>query len=835
MSCQGVLAEGLTLVTRNPIIRRTWDRVLCVGLVAMFGFLGLSATMCAQESTPGPSATLYRSLRDCGLDPTKVYRVRDVIFDREDLHFALNDGWLIVGEQVAGHVTGAFFVGDAEVLLIPPDLGERASLALFLNTAVLEEKFTSAYFRFLDDHFLEELEPALRKGENPEILDKANSAAKELAKTDALRLLLGYLNAPGNAGSTARFMHTRVVGANHGTFDVFYDEAAPEQIGVGQVGHAPGGFAFYNVWTSFASQSHRKEEPSATAGLSLLPKSFRIKANVHPPETIDGDAELELEVLQQGTRAVLFELSRLLKVSSVTMDGRSLEFLQNEAVEGSRIARDGNDYVAVILPQAMARGDKVKLHFVYSGTVLADAGNGLLYVGSRGNWYPNLGLNMAMFDLEFRYPPEWTLVATGKRTSFQTADGMQVSRWVSERAMPVAGFNLGHYQQSEVTAGNVKVASFAAAGVESSFPAATQTVVEPVIVPRRSVQQETVRIPLPTPRPAGEAAATSAAATIDYLSPRIGPYPFSALSLTQLPGNVSQGWPSLVFLSSYAFVPRSERGAARSEFDRVLFDRLMVPHETAHQWWGDSVYWTTYHDRWISEALANYSAMLSFEADYPKDFRTVLDYYRARLAEKGPEGKFNREAGPVTLGNRLNSSIFPGGFDLIAYGRGTWLMHMLRELLRDGTRASGGNADDLFFSVLHTLQQDYSCKQMSTRDMQRAFERALPKSLYHEGKPSLAWFFNGWVNGTAMPKYQLSGVHFERKGTALRASGKLLQQDAPGDLVTAVPIYAEAAKGDLRFVSRVFADGEDTAITLTVPAGTRRLVVDPHGTILTSP
>ena len=824
------------MVIANLKIRRTWPYVLCVGLAAVAIVCGSPVSVSAQNPVPTPGVALYRSLRDSGLDLKNVYRVRDAAFDREDLHFALNEGWLIVGEQLEGHINCAFFVGDGEVLLIPPDLEERASLALFLNTAVLEEKFTSAYFRFFDDHFLEELGPGLRKGENPEILDRSNAAAKELAKTDALRLLLAYLNTPANSPDPTRFLHTRVVGANHGTFDIFYDEAAPEQIGVGQVGHAAGGFAFYNVWTSFISRSHRKEEPSATAGLSLLPKTFRIKASVYPPETIEGDAELELDVLQPGTRAVLFELSRLLKVSSIIMKGKPLEFLQNDAVEGSRIAREGNDYVAVILPQAMAKGETVRLRFTYSGSVLADAGNGLLYVGSRGNWYPNLGLNMAMFDLEFRYPADWTLVATGKRTALQTSDGMQVSRWVSERAIPVAGFNLGHYQESAVMAGGVRVESFAAAGVESSFPAATQTMVEPVIpAPHRPGQPHAVQVPLPRPKPAGEAAASSAAATIDYLSPRIGAYPYSALALTQLPGTVSQGWPSLVFLSSYAFVPQNERGGPRSEFDRVLFERLMVPHETAHQWWGDSVYWTTYHDRWISEALANYSAMLSFEADYPKDFKTILRYYRLHLGEKNPEGRVNREAGAVTLGNRLNSSIFPGGFDLIAYGRGTWLVHMLREFLRDGSGVSGEYADDLFFSVLRTLQHDYSRKQMSTRDMQRAFERALPKSLYHEGKPSLDWFFNGWVNGTATPKYQLSNVRLERKGTALRASGRLLQKDAPEDLVTAVPIYAETVRGDLRFLARVFADGEETAITLTVPAGTRRLVVDPYGTILTSP
>src|SRR5437660_1214155 len=83
--------------------------------------------------------------------------------------------------------------------------------------------------------------------------------------------------------------------------------------------------------------------------------------NSSPPESIDGDGDLELQVLQQGTRGVLFELSRSLRVSSVTMDGKPLEFLQNDALEGSRISREGNDYVAVVLPRAMAKAEAVKL------------------------------------------------------------------------------------------------------------------------------------------------------------------------------------------------------------------------------------------------------------------------------------------------------------------------------------------------------------------------------------------------------------------------------------------------------------------------------------------
>ena len=825
----------LTLVTRAGWIFRRIGVSLCLAFWLTIAVLAVGSAEIqayAQTPAPGPGAVLYRSLRESGLDLTKVYRVREASFDREELHFSLNDGWLIEGQEVAGHTTAAFFIGDGEILLIPPNARERSSLGLFLNAAVLEERFTSAYFRFFDDQFLRDLEPAMRPGENPDILANANSAAKELARGDALRLLLAYLNKPAGSTPSPRYLHARVVGTVHGAFDIFYDESASEQISLGKVAYAPGGLPFFNVWTSFPSRSHRGEAPSATVALALLPKAFHVKANVHPPDSLDGDAEVQLQVLQPESRAVIFELSRALKVSQVTMDGNGVEFLQNEAVEGSRIAREGNDYLTVILPPGLVRGQSIKLHFLYSGAVLADAGNGLEYVGARGNWYPNLGLNMAMFDLEFRCPSDWTLVATGKRTEFQNAGGEQTSRWISQRPIPVAGFNLGHYEKSEVLAGAVPVDCYSAAGVERSFPITTQSVTQ--VIPGQP--QRELQVKAPPPLPTGELPAKEAAAAIDYLSPRIGPYPFTSLSLTQMPGSLSQGWPGLVYLSSYVFVPQQARGAAaNTAFDQVLFDRLMVAHETAHQWWGDSVYWTTYRDKWISEALANYSAMLSFERESPKSFKTVLEFYRARLAEKGPDGKPTREAGPVTLGHRLNSSIFPNGWELIAYGRGTWLMHMLREFLRDGQHGTSGDPDALFLSVLRQLQSDYAGKQMSTEDMQRAFERALPKSLYFEGKPSLAWFFDGWVNGTAQPRYELASVRFDRKGAHQRVSAKLLQKDAPAELVTAVPIYAELAKGDLRFLARVFADGEETDFSLTVPAGTRKLIVDPNQTILTAP
>src|SRR5690349_23078069 len=87
-------------------------------------------------------------------------------------------------------------------------------------------------------------------------------------------------------------------------------------------------------------------------------------------------------------------------------------------------------------------------------------------------------------------------------------------------------------------------------------------------------------------------------------------------------------------------------------------------------------------------------------------------FYRKELATKNLNGEERGQAGPVTLGQRLVSSHFPQGFEDIAYGRGTWLIHMLRQMLRDSERKEstvvprgarqrarlGEASDELFFS-----------------------------------------------------------------------------------------------------------------------------------------
>lgn len=815
-------------------------------IVVCTATLVLAAVCAAQQAAPAPGSTvqeLYRQLRTVGLDPTLVFKIREATIDREDLHLYFTDGVIGFTKAVDGRITGAFFEGEGEVLVLPPDASEKASLGLFTKFGVLNEQFTTAYIRF-NDATATDLQSHLRPIDEtgPEFLSKYSETAQNLALMDGLRLLSSFTsNYPQD-----RFFHARLAGTRLGVFDVTYDSMNEEQISVGKFLVNERG-SFYDLWLSFVARSARNlKNPNERlidpwrSSDAVNVKKFSISARLLPPQTIEAKADLALDVRHGGQRLLFFELSRYLKVQKVTVGTQALEFLQNESVDGTQLARSGNDLVVVVFPTPLRNGEQLHLKFEYAGNVMEQAGPGLLYVGARGTWYPNRGISMSTFDLAFRWPAEWTLVATGKRVSLDTDGAELVGRWVSEVPMPLAGFNLGQYTKNSVKAGAVTVDSYAANSVEYNLPLKQP---EPIIVKRPPTvpgaeSQDAIIVAPPLnldPARNGKKIAESCAQAIETYTKWFGPYPYSSLEVTQFPSGDSQGWPGLIFLSSTAFLSPAEQARVKlDDYGRVLYADLMPWHETAHMWWGDVVFWRSYRDQWLVEALSNYSALMMLERENPASFKIAMERYRQDLLSRAPNGRQYLEAGPVDLGLRLSSSEFPSGYVAISYGRGTWLLHMLRTMLQDAEPKGAPQNDDLFLKVLRTLRERYAFKEASTADLQKLFEEFLPPSLRFEGSRSMDWFFKGWVNGTAIPTIQLENVKIGGR-TEKFANFTIEQKDAPEDLVTSVPIYAVLGENRRVFVARVFADGNETKFRLAVPAGTKRLLLDPMDTVLRRP
>jgi hypothetical protein len=808
--------------------------VLILGLI-----LSLPVGAFGLQSAGGPETVqaLYHQLRTVGLNPAQVFKIRDAAIDREDLHLYLNDGVIGFTQTVDGRITGAYFSGDGELLVRPPNISERASLGLFTGLGVLNEHLEGAYLRFNDD-MARELQPYLRDvGDAKEdFLAEYSEAAGRLAAMDAMRLLSSFTS----RYSQDHYLHIRMVGAKFGAFDAFYDSLAEEQITIGKFTEKNQD-AFYDVWMSFPARSSRRTDaPSRMiepwrSSESVRVSRFDIKARLIPPERIEGEATLSLEAKYGGQRLLFFELSRYLKVQKVTLGGKALEVLQNESLDGTELAKRGNDLVAVIMPEPVHDGQQFQVHFLYAGPVMQQAGQGLLYVGARGTWYPSRGIGMADFDLEFRWPTEWTLVATGKRVSLETRGSELVGRWVSEVQMPLAGFNLGQYTRKEVHAGAVSVDAFASSSLESELTSQTSKAVivrPPPAVGPESAETVIVAPPLTiNPAESGESMAGRCAKAVETYTQWFGPYPYGSLSVTQFPARESQGWPGLIFLASAAWLPAEDQARLRLDpYGRVVYGDLMPWHETAHMWWGDVVFWKSYRDQWLVEALSNYSALMMIEREHPENFRVAMNRYRDDLLSRTASGRRYLEAGPVDLGVRLSSSEFPGGYVAISYGRGTWLIHMLRTMFQDANPR-----EDLFLKALRTLRERYAFKEATTSDLQKVMEEYLPPSLRFEGRRSLDWFFGSWVNGTVIPSLSLKDVKITNRAGHTFASFTILQGDAPHDLVTSVPIYALVGDQRRSFVARIFADGEATSFRLAVPPGTRRLLLDPMQTLLRRP
>ncbi len=768
------------------------------------------ADQSAPQAKPleGPGTALYRDVLAATLNPQDVHGIREVSIQREDIHLSLSDGTIGLMRAIDGHVTGAVFEGVGEILLIAPDRAERTSLALFTGSAVLEQRFTTAYLRFVDDKLVDELRAGFRPVEgSPEFLARWEEPLKNLARGDALAILQSLTN---TGESASQFLHIRMGGSELGVFDAYWNTNAQEQIAVAQA-KAVEKELYYDTWTSFPMRSARGKDAVPLHRFDL--DDYQIRIGVEPPSYMSAEAQVTLRPRRTGQRTFVMELSRNLQLSEVMAAGQPVEFIQNQAISGSDLARRGDDLVGIVFPQALAKDQPVKLSFKYAGPVMFNAGGDLLYVGARGTWYPNEGPMFSNFDLTFEFPEDWALVATGKQVVSKMEGYNHISRFITEKPITRAGFNLGKFVTAETRSNGVTIHAYAAKNVEEGL-AAHEARAGKHPEPAREVQQ----------------IASRTADTVKFLSSQLDPFPYSNLEITQLPGLESQSWPGLVYLSSMAFLDADERRAAgvKDPYTEFLLDRLMLAHETGHQWWGDAVDWVSYRDEWIIEALANYCALLMLEKEDPKSTRIALSYYRSQLLQETGHGIIG-DAGPVTLGPRLSSSKFPNAYERVLYGRGTWLIHMLREMLR---QANGSKGDAEFFAALKGLLAQSPNHKISTRDLQAAFEKVMPASLTYEGRKSLDWFFDSWVNGASIPQFNLEDVKLSPAGGKVRVNGTIRQSHTGKDTVTAVPIFAVNAKGASRFLSFVFVDDPETSFKLTAPAGTTKILMDPEEMIL---
>ena len=798
----------------------------------MVRLLILIAILFPVHATAGTAADTARAVRENSFDRDECYRVRDLSFIKEDLRVYLTDGHLIFSKPTAGRRVAAVFTadvegGDGEVILFPPDRAERRSLAAFVDAPNLDEHFRAVMLLFTGDVY-EQLQaqiaanPGNRKA--PEIAplldEKWSPALRNIGTSYQVRLTLDLLGAPARGGLFAALFSSSKLG----NFDIVYDPDNGEQIMAGQVNNRDNRL-YFDTWTSFPARSSRKDPKPIVRDAEL--QDYRIDATIAPDLSLNAVTHVKVRV-RQPTPVVSFEIAREMSVTQVRVDGAPAEVLQGESVRVN-LTRGGNNLFLVVPSGPLQPGRDYEFEFHHAGNVIHDAGDHIFYVSARANWYPAAGMRFANYDLTFRFPRDLDLVGSGDVIEDRTEGDTRIVRRRPSAPIRIAAFNLGDYLHARLDRGGYVIDVCANRKLESALrprptvPLSTSLPSMPGIS-RRGQQpiEGTVttveRVPSPTEHL--QALADEVASAMEFMSSKFGPPALPHLTVSPIPGAFGQGFPGLIYLSTLSYLKnlpgtRLDGSAASAE---IFFGDVLQAHETAHQWWGNRVTAAGYRDNWLMEALANTSALLYLEKRRgSRSVEQMLDNYRTGLLAHNDAGQPVDSAGPIVLGTRLETSQEPRAWRTITYGKGSWIMQMLRARM----------GSDRFLAMLAEIAKRYDRKEITTEAFRLLAAGFLPPK---SDDPKLESFFEQWVYGTGIPALKLT---YTVKGVApnVKLTGTLTQSGVDPDFSAAVPVEIQVAKGRSITEWVRSADGPIT-FTVALKAVPLKVTLDPHYGVL---
>ncbi len=803
----------------------------CCALMVSVLLCGLALP--AAEPSPRDVLASLNALR---LDGNQVYTLSagDRIELRlGDLILTFERGKLAFFQPFEDRITGFVFSGEGHALALPRDPVEKQQLARFLGAPVLDQGFVSIYARFTDDTARDLLNQLSRASIQP-AADSAFAALwlpqlERFNPTHSLRILFERYTL------TARhFFHAGLDGIQTGPFDVLLDDTRRENFMLGQP-RVANKIDYYDVWTSYTLPGFSPPQVPFHA------VHYQIDTTIRTDNTLEGDSSVDFRASSPGDRVLFVQLSRALKVDSISLSGESLVFFQNEGITEQQLRSRGDDTLCVFLPRAMDAGSTFTLHFHYRGNVIENYGNSVLYVGARESWYPHSGdaAEFANYDLAFHWPKHLRLVATGEKSGEREDGELMQAHWKSNLPVAEAGFNLGEYAFTSLSSGNHVVEVYANKLLEQAILSRLErqrVPAEQSLLSRSPLgigqTSGVLTPPPPSPADALNFLAREVNSSITFFERYSGPFPFPRLAVSQIPGTFGQGWPGLLYLSTFSFLPpETQELAGYNSTSQETFTDIMPVHEVAHQWWGNVVGWSSYRDQWITEGLAVYLSLLYSDSQKMPD-RTLLAWlarYRKRLSTKPLDSDVApADVGPVTMGTRLSSSKSPDAYEVVAYSKGAWIFHMIRGMLRD---SKAKDPDARFIALLHTLAAKYAQKPLSTEQLQKEVEAVMTRSMDLEGGRSMEWFFEEFVRGTGIPRYR---VEFTARKTdqGYQVRGKLFQSGVPHSFIAPVPLYTGSVAARSVFLGTVQAIGEETSFSFNSPVDPHKVLIDPHMTLL---
>jgi aminopeptidase N len=419
---------------------------------------------------------------------------------------------------------------------------------------------------------------------------------------------------------------------------------------------------------------------------------------------IAGRAALRVRAARGGAGEIGLDLTGL-AVDSVTVDGAAVEW---EHASGRLV---------VALPEPLPQGGEARVEVRYRGVPDDGLILGENVHGQRSAfadnwpdrarfWFPSVDhpSDKATVRFTVHAPAAWEVVANGRLVGqpFPSApdaigpDAATRRTWIWATDVPTPTYTM------VVGAAPLSTAEVGLAACGRA-PASSR--------PDGCVEVSTWLFPESV-----EAASPSferAADMVDFFSEVVGPYPYEKLAHVQS----STRFGGMENSSAIFYAERSL--AAGRDIEGT------VSHETAHQWFGDSVTEADWSHVWLSEGFATYFGAVYFEyADGPDALRERMAGAEHAYLAAGDTLRPVLDTEATSLFDLLNSN---------SYSKGAWVLHMLRNVVGDET----------FFQGIREYYARHRDSTALTGDLRAVMEEVSGREL--------AWFFEQWLERPGYP------------------------------------------------------------------------------------
>jgi Peptidase family M1 domain len=776
--------------------------------ISCYAILLAACASCFAAGAPasqGPNSDpVYQQLRNLTLGGEAV-AVSNYDLKRDAGTFHLRSGTVCFVTPVEGKITGAVFVGEGNFVLVPPLDSERKSLKLLTKQDEFSEDFAQAVFRFTDstyDEIKKSGSPASGGCDAGLLKDSQNTTRHKLKFNLEARLLQEVLS-PEPRRLFIAFIH----GKHYNSKELYQldPDSVAEQVS----------FSTYdeNKMGDWASFNLSGDQPKGTTGNPIHIEHQQLEATFEKSGKLIGKSTTDLVAARSGLRVVGFDLFRSLRVGSVTAGGQPLAFVQED--------KNDDPGFTVILPKALAEGEKISITTTYEGKeAVLNEGGGNYFPVARDDWYPNdpnasLG-QYALYDMTFRIPKGMKMAATGVLVSESNEGGQNVSVWKSETPQTVAGFSFGRFKEEEAKLPKPEYFIQSYANEESpDWVNGLKTSAADNLPSLESNRGSGVSLGSMSTTSLNKKALAEGTLAVQLYSEYFGPSMFKHMQITQQTAcGFGQSWPELVWIPICYYFDTTVRHQLGLDWGDRGYWKVVTPHEVAHQWWGHTVGFASGRDQWMSEGFSDMSAALyiSMIEKNPKKLVQFWNDERELLLERNAEGFRAIDVGPLTMGYRASNS--RTGFDItrrLIYPKGAYVLHMIRMMMWD--RKTG---DENFKAAMQDFVKTYSGKAATTEQFKAMMEKHMSQEMDLEGNHRLDWFFNEYVFGTALPTYKFEYT-FDKDASGDVVFGfKLAQSGVDDKFRMLVPVYLELADGRTVPLGRIRITG-NTNVDQKVP------------------